>query len=111
MPTEDQSILVLVRDLLFSSKITATASAVGAKIQLLSDPQQLAAHSGAKLIVDLNQPAALDAAARWKQSTGGRVVGFVSHVDTATIDRARELGIDEILPRSRFVQVLPDLLN
>jgi hypothetical protein len=111
MPSEKPPILVLVRDLLFSSKIAATANAVGAKIQLLRDPQQLANQSGATLIVDLNQPAALDAAAQWKQSTGSRVIGFVSHVDTATIDRARSLGIDEILPRSRFVQVLPDLLN
>jgi hypothetical protein len=111
MPNDDPPILVLVRDLLFSSKIAATASAAGAKIQLLRDPQQLTAQPGVKLIVDLNQPAALDAAAQWKLTSGGRVIGFVSHVDSATIDRARELGIDQILPRSQFVTLLPDLLK
>jgi hypothetical protein len=63
--------------------------------------------------VDLNQPGALEAAVAWKgaESAGRDVVGFVSHVDAATIARARAAGIDRIMPRSRFVEALPELLH
>ena len=39
------------------------------------------------------------------------VPGFVSHVDTATIAAAREAGIDQVLARGQFVQILPELLK
>ena len=50
-------------------------------------------------------------AVAWRGATGGEVVGFVSHVDTQTIQSARVAGIDQVLPRSRFVETLPDLLR
>jgi hypothetical protein len=39
------------------------------------------------------------------------VVAYVSHVNQDLADAARLAGADEVLPRSRFVQVLPDLLS
>jgi hypothetical protein len=39
------------------------------------------------------------------------VVGFVSHVDAVTIAHARGSGLDRVLPRSRFVEQLPELLG
>ena len=107
---EELPILVLVRDLLFSSHITAAARASGVPITTLRDPARVSGARGRRLIVDLNQPGALDAAAAWKDASAGDVVGFVSHVDGETIARARAAGIDRVLPRSRFVEVLPDLL-
>jgi hypothetical protein len=104
-------IVVLVRDLMFASKIRATAQSIGAPIQIVREPAQLAGSAARRLIVDLNQPGALDAAVVWKGQTGGEVVGFVSHVDSQTIQAARLAGIDQILPRSRFVEVLPELLR
>jgi hypothetical protein len=62
------------------------------------------------LIVDLNQPNAIAPATAWRNKFAGRVVGFVSHVDTQLIDEAKTAGLDEILPRSRFVQDLPRIL-
>jgi DNA-binding NarL/FixJ family response regulator len=104
-------VLVLVRDLMFSSRISATARAGGAPVRMLRDPVELHNAPGRRLIVDLNQPGALEAAVEWKRaSSSGDVVGFVSHVDADTIARARAAGIDRVLPRSRFVEVLPDLL-
>ena len=38
-------------------------------------------------------------------------VGFVSHVDTPTIEAAREAGADRVLARSAFVEQLPQLLQ
>ena len=109
--TDSDRIVVLVRDLLFSSRISATAKAVGANVKLLRDPAQLAAADGEKLIVDLNQPGAMEAAAEWKTRTSGIVIGFASHTDSATIARARELRIDLVLARSAFVAQLSQLLH
>jgi hypothetical protein len=106
-----QPILVLVRDLMFASKISATAQAAGAAVKMIREPEKLAGEQGDRLIVDLNQAGALKAAAEWKAKSGGQVVGFVSHVDRETIDRARSLGIDEVLARSQFVLRLTELLQ
>ena len=104
-------ILVLVRDLMFSGRIGATARALNAPVRILRDPAALAQAGGRRLIVDLNQAGALEASVEWKRATAGEVVGFVSHVDADTIARARAGGIDRVMPRSQFVQVLPDLLR
>ena len=60
LENESQPILALVRDLMFTSKITATARAAGQAIKVVRDPGQLAAE-GALLIVDLNLEGALEA--------------------------------------------------
>ena len=110
-------VIVLVRDLMFSSRIAAAARAADVPLTLLRDPARLSSAPtpptpAARLIVDLKLPGGIDAAARWKQCSPGRqVIGFVSHVDADTIARARAAGIDPVLPRSRFVEILPDLLT
>ena len=101
----------MVRDLMFSSKIIATARAEGVAVKIVRDASKLAGEPGARLLVDLNQEGAIAAASEWKSRTGGAVIGFVSHVDTATISQAREAGFDQVLARSRFVEILPDLLK
>ena len=98
----DQPVLCLVRDLLFYSKIRAAAESAGVALKSLRDPGQLIDQKGSGLIVDLNQPLALKAAQTWREHTGGLVAGFVSHVDTETIQAARLAGIDRILVRSQF---------
>ena len=110
--SDPHPVLVLVSDLILSSRINATARAQGTPVIPLRDPKQLAAHEGKRLIVDLNQPGAIDAAVLWKQrNPEASVIGFVSHVDMETIAKARTEGIDHILPRSRFVAELEQLLR
>jgi len=109
--SENPPILILVRDLMFASRIAATARAENAPIKAIKDPAQLGGEPGTRLIVDLNQAGAIEAAAHWKTTHGGEVIGFVSHVDTATIERAKAAGIDRVLPRSQFVQELAELLR
>ena len=106
-------VIVLVRDLMFSSRIAATARAAAVPITLCRDPAQLPRDSNSlRLIVDLNLPGSIDAAIQWKRLSPGReVIGFVSHVDAVTIAHARTAGLDHVLPRSRFVEQLPDLLT
>jgi hypothetical protein len=103
-------ILLLCRDLMFVSKVTATARAVGRGVRVVREPTQLPAE-GARLLVDLNQPGALEAAAAWRTASGGTVVGFVAHVDTETIARAREAGLDHVLTRGRFTAELEGILR
>ncbi len=111
MQTPDSVILCLVRDLLFYSKIRAAAAAAGVSIQSVRDPSKLTEQTGMGLIVDLNQEQALDAAIAWRNRTGRSVVGFVSHVDTPTIDAARVAGIDRVLARSQFDKNLFTILK
>jgi hypothetical protein len=107
----DAPVICLVRDLLFYSKIRAAAESAQIPLKSLRDPTKLLNETGIGLIVDLNQPAALQSAANWKEQTGCAVVGFVSHVDTETIAAARAAGLDRILARSQFEQNLPAILQ
>jgi DNA-binding NarL/FixJ family response regulator len=110
-PVSPPAVIALVTDLIFSSRISGAAKAVGSSVKILRKPDQLAESEGSLLLADLNLDGAAAAAAQWAATPGRRVVGFVSHMDAAAIAAARDLGIHEILPRSRFIQVLPDLLR
>jgi hypothetical protein len=112
-PTAQPPVLALIRDLMFSTRVTGAAAQLGVPLRLIRDPARLAGEPGRRLIVDLNQPGAIDAASAWRGRAGGGadVIGFVSHVDTATIRQARAAGIDRVMARSQFVQVLPELLT
>ncbi|MGH7179313.1 MAG: hypothetical protein ACREJC_18195 [Tepidisphaeraceae bacterium] len=104
---DDSTTLVFVRDLMMGSKIRAAAGA-GAAVRFVRSPDELV--GGARLIVDLNQPGAIEAAIAWQAATAGQTIGFVSHVDQETIERARKAGIGQVLSRSEFTARLPELL-
>jgi hypothetical protein len=108
---EGNTILCLVRDLLFYSKIRAAAESAGIQITSLRDPKKLVEHTGVGLLVDLNQDHALQHAIDWRARTGRPVIGFVSHVDVETISTARKAGIDQVLARSQFEKNLPTILQ
>jgi len=104
-------ILVLCRDLLFGSKITAAARALNLPVHLIRDPARLADAPPAKaMLVDLNQPGFLDLAADWKSRTHGDVLGFISHTDTATLAQAKSRGITA-LSRGGLDARLPEILS
>jgi hypothetical protein len=111
MADDPLPVLAVVRDLMFVGRITAEARAAGATLTVVRDPAKLADAAPARLLIaDLNLAGALDAAAAWRAATGGAIVGFVAHTDVETITRARAAGIDRVMARSQFVQVLPGLL-
>ncbi len=107
----DATVLVLVRDLILASRVTATAKELGVPYKLLRKPEALAGETGRLLIVDLNLELALEGAAAWQKLTQCDVVGFVAHVDAETINRARTAGLQKVLARSRFVELLPEILK
>ncbi|HEV2296183.1 MAG TPA: hypothetical protein VGR35_20230 [Tepidisphaeraceae bacterium] len=110
-PTPQPALLILCRDLLLGSRITATAQSAGVPFRVVRDASRLAGQVGQRLIVDLNQDGAIDAAAAWKAAGDGEVIGFISHVDSEAIARAREAGIDQVLARSQFLTRLPNLIS
>ena len=108
---ENAPLLILVRDLLFQSRITAAAKAANYPYEVVRDPTMLGERPARLVIADLNQPGMIPALGAWIASTAGQAVGFVSHVDTETISQARAAGIQKILPRSAFVTQLSQIVQ
>jgi PleD family two-component response regulator len=113
-------IIIAVDDLMFSSRISTAAKAVGATIRFARSPDAVlgAARETAPslVILDLNSSRVkpLEIVGALKQDPALAAIptlGFVSHVDSATIEAARQAGVDRVLARSAFVQQLPDLLS
>lgn len=112
------TVVTVSSDLIFRSKIGEVAAASGAEhVSVRSQEKLIEALSlgGEKVVlVDLNT-ASIDSAGLYPLIAGSegvrRIVAFVSHVDEDAIVRARDAGYTEIMPRSKFVQVLPALLS
>jgi PleD family two-component response regulator len=113
-------VLAVVDDLMFSSRISTAARAAGVTVRFARSPE--AALTAAReevpalIILDLNSartaPLAIVAALRADPPLAAvPTLGFVSHVDTATIEAARQAGVDRILARSAFVTQLPQVLG
>ena len=120
MPAESsQAIgLLLSDDLMFTSRITATARQLGMEIVAVNTQatlEQLAERQSPRcMILDLSNPG-LDVVALFRRlreicEPAPFVVGYGSHVDTATLRAAREAGCNVVLPRSKFVEELPQAL-
>jgi CheY-like chemotaxis protein len=113
-------VLAIVDDLMLSSKISATAKALGVPLQLARTRDAALGACRTRrpsiVLIDLNGrgTAPIDTGAALKQDAalnGVPVVGFVSHVDSATIEQARAAGFDRVMARSAFFAGLPQLLQ
>lgn len=113
-------VLAAVDDLLFSSKIRATAKQVDVTVQFARTPDEILAQARALkpalAIFDLNSAktdpiATIAALKRDPDAAGIRTIGFASHVHTELIQAARAAGADEVLPRSAFAGRLADILQ
>jgi CheY-like chemotaxis protein len=111
----DVSGLVLSDDMIFTSRITGTARALGLAIRSANSldalRERVHEQSPSCLIVDLHHPGLdvpeLLAFLRESCPTMPRVVAYGSHVDAPRLKAAREAGCDLVLPRSAFVEQLP----
>jgi DNA-binding NarL/FixJ family response regulator len=109
-------IVMLVQDLMFGSRIREAARATGAEVRTartLDALREAAALHPSAVIVDLDKPP-LDpgevAAVVRAEAPEAKLVGFFSHVETATGRAAREQGYTQVLPRSAFVKELPQIV-
>jgi CheY-like chemotaxis protein len=106
-------ILLLCDDLIFTSRIGGTAKALGLSFRAaktMPELQQILMQSPPRcVIVDLQAPdLALADLVRAAAALPSRptLVGYGSHVDTATLKAARDAGLDVVWPRSKFVDEL-----
>ncbi len=109
-------IAALVTDMIFRSRITATAGAAQVTVRVVGQLEGLAGLLAQEdltlLIVDMERP---DAQAAIRLAADAvprpRIVAYFPHIQTELSQVAREAGADTVLPRSLFVQRLPELLT
>jgi hypothetical protein len=111
-------VVLLSRDLLFITKIKEVAAAHQREVVVAKSETALneALTGGAGVVlIDLEKaPIALEVikgALSAPNREGWKCVSFFSHVHLETADSARALGLGEVMPRSKFVQLLPHLLS
>ncbi len=106
--------ILLCDDLIFSSRITATARSQNLTVKTVRDPSRipdLVNEEGATgALLDLAFPGLnlvkLISELKAKCNSMPRIVGYGSHVDVEGLKAAREAGCDLVLPRSAFVEKL-----
>jgi CheY-like chemotaxis protein len=114
------TIVAAIDDLMLSSRVSTAAKAVGVTVRFARTPEAVIEavrqERPALILLDLNSPrvGALDVVAALRsEATLADIptIGCVSHVDTATIEAARQAGVGRVLARSAFVEQLPTLLR
>jgi CheY-like chemotaxis protein len=113
------SILAVVDDLMFSSKIRSAAGQAGAVVTFARSKDNALAEMRrqppALVILDLDNPRTdpigiADAMKADPALAAIPSVGYVSHVRTELIAAARTAGVGEVLPRSAFTARLAEIL-
>jgi CheY-like chemotaxis protein len=111
------SVLVIVTDLIFSTKIVSTARVLNVPmtaVRSLETLGQRLTENPTLILIDLNVTA-LDPLAAIRQIKAApnppRIVAFLSHVQVDLAVAARQAGADEVLPRSAFSNNLPAILQ
>lgn len=105
--------LLLSDDLIFTSRITGEARALGLTIKTARSADALLTLARQEapvcVLVDLANPGLVlwELMRQLAELGKPRVIAYGSHVDTATLRAAREAGCDPVLPRSQFVEELP----
>ncbi len=107
-------VVAIVEDMIFASRILALGKMQEAKVELRSAAacrDQWPAGVSCALI-DLELPDALTIIRTLRAANPGlRLIAFGPHVQVERLRAAREAGATESLPRSKFVERLPDLLQ
>lgn len=109
--------LALIPDLLFGSKVVSSLGAAGIEVEMVGDAE--AARDRLRdadvLIVDLtgevDGAALVESLAQGGALDGVKTLGFYSHVDTQTRERATRAGFDLVVPRSRMAREGGELVS
>ena len=110
--------LLLSRDLIFTAKVTGTARALGQQVRTAGGvalaSQMIEQWQPKVVFIDLAAgelvaPPALLAYRQLAPDTP--FVAFGSHVDTQALAQAAAAGCDEVMPRSKFTSMLPELVR
>ena len=110
--------LLLSDDLIFTSRVTGTAHDLGLTVKAarnLDALEVLARQEAPRLVLaDLSNPglSVEELIGRLREACPAmpRIVAYGPHVDMAGLKAARQAGCDMVLPRSAFVEQLPQKL-
>lgn len=114
-----RTVIAVVDDLFFASKIRGTAEQHGVNIRFAKTAeavvQEASTQALALVIVDLHSQRCdpIELARRLKSEAPFNAIpllGFFSHVQTELQQRAEEAGFDRVMPRSAFAKQLPEIL-
>ena len=113
-------VLVGVNDLFFSAKIDAAAKSLSVPLRCVPTCDHVLSAvretTPPLVILDLDSVGG-DAIGLIRTLKSGdqteqqRIIGFCRHTNTQTLSDAKQAGINQVMPRSDFVQALPDLLR
>jgi len=115
-----RSVLAIVDDLFFASKIRGTAEELGVRPRFARSIEVMieAAHREPPdlIICDLHSEKVnpMDLARQLKADDQLRsipLLGFFSHVQTELQHEAEQAGFDQVIPRSAFSKYLADILS
>ena len=110
--------IILSGDLMFISKVKEVAAASNAQVKVARSLEALEralreCSTPGVLMIDLEKCGApkdaLQEPVARLIAQGWRVVSFFSHVHEEVAGEALGLGLGEVMPRSKFVRVLPGL--
>ena len=100
------TIVALVPELMDQSRLSA---AVTDRIEFVRSIDPIKLVKADLVVVDLTRVDDLSAVRR--AAPHSRIVAFGPHVDDAALEAARQAGIDEVMPRSRFFRQIDELLG
>ncbi len=104
-------IIIAVKDLFFSAKITETASKLGKKAEFATDDDELvrmAKKNPGLVIADLN--AFSLSSLKMAKKEGLTIIGYLSHVQTDLRKRAEKI-CNEVITQSELTKDLPQILS
>ena len=116
----NRRVIAAVNDMLFASKIRGTAQGLNVSVDFARTEDGLFEYAKTEvpslIILDLHDtrldPFALAARLKADERLAAvPLVAFFSHVETELQRRAREAGVDHVLPRSVFTMRLAEILT
>ena len=110
--------VAVVNDLIFSTKITGTAGALGIDAKAVANPDALGKllDDGGVRLVMVDMALSTEIATRSLQRAAAHhpkpeTLAFYSHVQAELAESAKDAGATITMPRSQFTAALPELLK
>ena len=109
-----KKIIAIVKDIIFKSKIIATAKNLNREVVVLKNYEDIQKNidNTSLIIIDLNfsEINPLKIIKKLKQDNI-KIIGYLSHIQTELKEKALEAGCDEVMPRSQFSMNLDKILS
>ena len=109
-------VLAILDDLIFRAKLESSAQQLGTQVTVAADPSgaQRPGQGWSRVLIDLNltRGDALATIRALRQTDPDvPIIGYCSHVQKDLQQQALSAGCTTVLPRSKFVQQLSELLS